>query len=243
MELRTQQNTYYIAEGEGYFINSNILHLCRVADDSSRARIHVHQFDRSLITSSSAIMRRYIQPLEECAELSELKLSPGIPGHLRLLNLIRETFSAAESEYDGFELSISSLLTQAWQTIYDISAPLLRESSAVSSMDSSRIKQMLAFIHSHSSENITAPMIASAANVCTREAFRCFRKVLGTTPNNYLVRHRVNTAAHMLIETDLSITDISTSCGFSTPSYFCKVFSGLIGQSPRDFRKARFSND
>jgi len=237
MELHTQQRTYHISEGEGYFINSNILHLCRVADDSKQARLHVHQFDRSLLTSSSAVMRRYILPMENCQALSELKLSADDPAHMRLLDLIREAFAAAESEPEGFEVTISACLIRAWQTLFSISSQSLENASAVSSMASSRIKEMLAYVHTHYAEDITAPMIASAANVCTREVFRCFRKVLGTTPNAYLVRHRINCAARMLFETNLSITDISIACGFSTPSYFCKVFSGLIGHSPRDFRR------
>jgi len=153
---------------------------------------------------------------------------------------LNEAFSAADGEEDAFELAISSAFVQAWRILYEVAVPVLRGTSAVSAAEATRIKQMLAFIHSHASEPITAPMIAGAANVCTREAFRCFRSVLGTTPNAYLVRHRVNAAARLLIETDLAITEISASCGFSSPSYFCKVFSQILGKSPREFRKNRF---
>jgi len=241
MELHTQQQKYLLSEGEGYFINSNVLHLCRVADHSSNARLRVHQFDRSLIASSSSVMRRYVQPLEGCAALGCIILTHENPSHKRILDLLESAFSAAESDADGYELAVSAQLIQAWTELYNCASPILRGAGTHSQTEASRIKQMLAYIHAHSSEAITAPMIAEAANICAREAFRCFNKVLGTTPNAYLMRHRINTAARMLIETDLPVTDVSMACGFSTPSYFCKVFTKLIGQSPRDFRKTRFS--
>lgn len=236
MELKTQQQSVLIGQGEGYFVNSNVLHLCRVADGSTHALIRVHQFDRSLLSSSSAVIQRYFQPLEACGALSALKLTKEHPSHRHLLSLMDQAFCAAEKEETGFELVISACFMQAWQALYGLALPLLAKSPAPSSGESVRIKQMIAFIHSHASQPIAAPDIARAANVCPREAFRCFRKVLGTTPNAYLMQYRINTAARMLLETSLPVTDIASDCGFSSPSYFSKIFLKIIGRTPREFR-------
>lgn len=242
MELQTQRQTLRIHDGEGYFVNSNVLHLCRVADGSERARLHVHQFDRSLIGSSGCVLRSYVQPLEACGVLDSLRLDPAHSVHWHILESLESAFRDAETEADGFELSISIHLLRSWQSLYQIAAPILAHTPPFSAVDAPRIKRMLTFIHTHYSEPLTVSMIAASAGVCVRECHRCFRQVLGATPALYLMRHRINAAARQLIETDQSITDVSFSCGFSSPSYFCKVFRDLIGQSPREFRKRACKN-
>jgi len=242
MELCTQRQMLLIRDGEGYFVNSNVLHLCRVADGSDRAQLRVHQFDGRLVGGADRVFRSYVQPVQNCGALDALKLSPQSPEQERILEELNAAFREAEQEPAGFELSISIRLMQAWRELYAHVSPVLRDAQQVSSVDVSRIKQMLAYIHTHFAETITVAMIAEAANICVRESHRCFRQVLGTTPVLYLMRHRVNAAARQLIETDRSITDIASGCGFSTPSYFCKVFHDIMGQSPREFRRQTYKN-
>ena len=43
-------------------------------------------------------------------------------------------------------------------------------------------------------------------------------------------------ATRLLIESDLSVTDICYRCGFGSPSYFGKVFRTITGASPRSYR-------
>lgn len=238
MDLSIQNRTLRIADGEGYFLNSNVLHLCRVADGSARARLQVHQFDRSLIASSTAA-RRYVQRIEGCAALGALHLQRENPDHRILLDALQAAFACAGDEPPGFELAIAACLMQAWQGLCRSAAPMLDASAAVSPAEGSRIKLMLACIHAHYAENLSVKMIAQAAGVCTRECFRCFQQVLGTTPTLYLMNHRVNAAARLLLETGRTITDIASSCGFSSPSYFCKVFRDILGVPPRKFRQRR----
>lgn len=242
MELCTQRRTLLIGDGEGYFVNSNVLHLCRVADGSDRAQLRVHQFDGRLVGGADRVFRNYVQPVQNCGALDSMKLSRENPGHVRILEALEAAFQAAEAEPEGFELSVSNLLMQAWQELYAYASPMLKGAGQVSSVDVSRIKSMLAFIHTHFAETITVSRIAESANICVRESHRCFRQVLGTTPVLYLMRHRVNAAARLLIETDRSITDIASDCGFSTSSYFCKVFHDVMGQSPREFRRQTYKN-
>jgi len=127
---------------------------------------------------------------------------------------------------------------QAWQALYRDVRCRLKEGSA-SQNDTSRIKLMLACIHSRYGEELTVPLIAQAANICTRECYRCFKQVLGTTPTLYLMHHRVNEAARLLLDTNRSITDIATACGFSGPSYFCKVFRDILRVTPQEFRRQK----
>ena len=54
----------------------------------------------------------------------------------------------------------------------------------------------------------------------------------------YLLKTRIVTARRLLTETALPISEISNRCGFSSLSYFCRVFKAQTQSTPLQFRKA-----
>ena len=100
-----------------------------------------------------------------------------------------------------------------------------------------RLKLMLDYIHTNYKQKITLAEIAASANISARECTRCFQRCIGISPVNYLISCRVRTAAQMLLTTNRSITTISEDCGFSSASYFGKLFHDWMGCTPREYRK------
>ena len=234
----TQNDAFKMREGEGHFVNANVLHLNRMAAGCSGAVFRVIQFETRLIAGSGQIAQRYIRPIEQCPGLSALRLTREDPRNREILDAVAAAFDVAESEPKGFELTILRQILRAWQALYGIAEPMLDGGQRMTDDASMRIKAMLGYMHTHYSEEIAIADIAAAASLSEREVYRTFRQVLDTTPTLYLARHRINAASRMLREKDMSITEIAVNCGFSNPSYFCKVFHNLTGMSPRDFRKA-----
>lgn len=64
-----------------------------------------------------------------------------------------------------------------------------------------------------------------------------FRETYGVTPNQYLTRLRLEKAREMLVRTDRTVTDISASVGFSTPSHFAFAFRIHFGETPTSCRR------
>jgi AraC family L-rhamnose operon regulatory protein RhaS len=68
------------------------------------------------------------------------------------------------------------------------------------------------------------------------------RQITNLTPMHYVNRCRVHSAARLLIEEPgLSITDVATTCGFSTSQYFATAFRQHRGCSPKAYRAAEMS--
>lgn len=63
-------------------------------------------------------------------------------------------------------------------------------------------------------------------------------KELGISFQTLLVQVRMETAQHMLTESQLPVTDIAAQLGFSETSAFTRAFRGYTRQSPRAFRQA-----
>ncbi len=237
MELGTQRRLLRLRAGEGYFVNANVLHSNRAVPGPEPVRIHVLQFGANLLGGGERARRRYAQPVADCAALDALPLSPDNPTERELLDALRAAFAAAEGEPPSWELRAAERLTHAWRLLFERAAPTLRDTPATARDDSSRIKEMLSYLHAHIAEPITVAGIAAAAGLSERECHRCFRQTLGISPIPYLTRLRVDAAARELSSTARSITEIAADCGFNSPAYFCSVFHKLMGRSPREFRK------
>jgi AraC-like DNA-binding protein len=62
---------------------------------------------------------------------------------------------------------------------------------------------------------------------------------VGLTPITYLNRYRVRQAKALLEAGEKGITEIAVEVGFSSSSYFTRVFRDEVGVSPRDYLRNR----
>lgn len=65
-----------------------------------------------------------------------------------------------------------------------------------------------------------------------------FNKYLGSSPINYLCQKRIEITKELLTNSDLSISEISQSAGFSSQSYFAQCFLKMTGLTPREYRNS-----
>jgi AraC-like DNA-binding protein len=63
-----------------------------------------------------------------------------------------------------------------------------------------------------------------------------FKEEMGENLSDYLNRLRVDRAAKLLLDTDLSLSEIAGSCGFEDQSWFSKIFKTYTGLSPGKYR-------
>jgi AraC family transcriptional regulator len=94
------------------------------------------------------------------------------------------------------------------------------------------------YIDSH----VTAPV--RVADLCAlvqrSEAHfsRSFKRTFGESPHVFLVRRRVQLAAHYMLTTHASLSDIALRCGFTDQAHLSKHFRQVAGQTPAAWRRA-----
>ncbi|MQM27079.1 AraC family transcriptional regulator [Glycomyces albidus] len=66
---------------------------------------------------------------------------------------------------------------------------------------------------------------------------RRFKAAFGLPPLAYLARHRIETAAGLLLHTDLPVGRIARDVGWADPNLFARRFRERIGMSPTAYRK------
>ncbi|WP_346353047.1 AraC family transcriptional regulator [Azotosporobacter soli] len=236
--------TFTLEQGDGAFINSNILHSAQLAAASDAdCTLASLVFHPNLITGAaeSIFEQRYIRPLLDC------RLLPGVPfyskteWHAEAVQCIRAAYEAYAAESFGYEFLVRENLSRlSYLLVTTLQSVLLQQRSE--NPDTLRIKSMLDFLHQHYAEPLELSQIAAAASISSRECLRCFKKNIGLAPIQYLLKHRVSLAARLLTDTAAPITEICSRTGFDSPSYFAKTFKRFLDITPTAYRKQQQKN-
>jgi len=89
-------------------------------------------------------------------------------------------------------------------------------------------------------ENLTRKLnlreIAKVAGLSAPYFSTIFKEEMGENLSRYINRLRVEKASRMLLETDVSLSEISSVCCFQDQSWFSKIFKSFTGISPGKYR-------
>ena len=91
----------------------------------------------------------------------------------------------------------------------------------------------------HIDEPLTCREVARRVGLSLRQIERRFRRELRCSLLQYYRQIRIAKAHQLLQQTELSVTEVAFSCGFSSPEYFCRLYRAFFGCSPsRDRRQS-----
>lgn len=248
-------------EGEGLFINSNILHGFRHVLDSGICLCpNIVISPKLLFPARSILEQKYYHGFLLKENVSYMYLSPLCPWQKSILQKWDKIYSVfqilqTQNGYgdnkqliydhaipasDDNELEIHILLLQFWKEIYQHKDYFVFNRTYDTNHSSHlRLQKMITFIQDNYQKNITLEAIAGSVNISRSEAGRCFRKYTFCSPIDYLVHYRINCAKQMLWETKAPVYVIAEKCGFSSVGYFGKMFKKITGLAPINYRMGK----
>jgi AraC-like DNA-binding protein len=91
-------------------------------------------------------------------------------------------------------------------------------------------------IDAASDEHWPIERLASVSGVSQAHFARTFRAAFGVPPHRYLLTRRIERAAALLRDTDLTITEIAFHTGWNSLGTFGRTFRDIIGNSPGEYR-------
>jgi transcriptional regulator GlxA family with amidase domain len=102
--------------------------------------------------------------------------------------------------------------------------------------DRDRFRDLGVWISNHLEDDLTVEVLAKRSAMSVRNFARRFRDSFGITPAEFVTRVRVESACHRLEESNLTMEQIATQCGFSSAELLRRACHRILGHSPRRFR-------
>ena len=93
------------------------------------------------------------------------------------------------------------------------------------------------YLKAHFNEEISIDELAGRFHISKYHFIRNFKALYGVPPYRYLTSYRLTVAKQRLINTDLSVSEISEECGFGDTSNFIRKFRASTGLTPLQYRK------
>lgn len=108
-------------------------------------------------------------------------------------------------------------------------------------MYSECITNTISYINRHIFDILDLEFLADQCNLSLSRFKHLFKKETGIPPSEYITRRKIEKAQELLEKQELSITDIAYNLGFSSPTYFSKVFRKYKSYSPTSYKKGECS--
>lgn len=99
------------------------------------------------------------------------------------------------------------------------------------------IRSAIDFLREHIAEPFDGEAVAAAVNLSQSHLRALFERWVGESPRRFHTRSRIEQAARLLREQDLSVSAAALQVGFSDPRHFSRVFKGVTGVRPREWRQ------
>lgn len=229
---------YPISRGDVFVINRNQIHgyrgegtlsLVNILFDISKLGIHLK--DLKTIPGYDVLFK--LEPA--------WRLRRGFRSRLRLslkdLTAVEDVIAAMEAELNkrppGYQFMAVSLLMRLIAYI----ARCYTQSQAANCHAFIRMAEAVDYLETHYDQPVSLSQLAGLVHLSVRHFQRAFRKVMGTSPVDHLVRLRISRGAELLQqEKDFNITEIAFKVGFQDSNYFARQFRRIMDCSPREYR-------
>lgn len=238
VRIGIEDQEYLVKEGEGCFINSDILHSFTPVD-ASPCTYHSFVFDTSIVGGApgSVFDTSCVRPLLESG-IPYLQFTP-CKEDAPFYDNFSLAFEACRNENPGYEFDVRTALSKILLFLNQKISPV--SGAKASSIQKQHMKQMLLFIDRHLSESFGVAELAGSVNICERECQRIFQRYLHYRPMEYVRRKRIYTSAAKLLAYDSPVTDVAFEYGFASPSHYTKQFRELMGMTPTEYRRLNLS--
>ncbi len=236
----TPQGQFTLEAGDGIFLNSGTLHSAQLTPGGACQKADILFHGRLVYGDKDSVFwKKYIRPLSSPEASQVTVLRSAVPWQAEILEKLKKAHRLYKNQPEGYEFQVRALLSEILFDLFCYSEGPEKDTSAGNRMDNDRIKQMLLYLQEHYAQPVTLAQLSQVTSLCERECLRCFKKVVRMSPIQYLIHYRIARACILLREEELSVLEVSSHCGFESPSYFTKTFRRITGCTPSEYRNKK----
>lgn len=127
-----------------------------------------------------------------------------------------------------------------YSSIYQLLAPFF-EHCKKPSHDLLRFETVLNYIDYHLDTKLSNAVLAKIMDLNPVYFSNLFSKTFHMSPNQYIIKKRLDKAQTLLTTTNFKVNDIAVQSGFDNNMYFSRLFKNRVGLTPTEYRlKAKY---
>lgn len=187
---------------------------------------------------------------EFCNALKDNPVTKDIP--VILLSVV----SSDESRERAYELGVDSYMTKPFDADVlrmrvrelvakrrvavkshgdDDLAILNKDGVTVGEKQKQFFSEMCAYIEKHLNDNITVTELARQMGLSRSAFYRYIGNVTTWTPNDIVNIVRLRYSVRLILQSGMKVSEAAYETGFSSPSYYSKIFKQYYGVSPQEY--------
>lgn len=147
-------------------------------------------------------------------------------------NLIKLSYLEQSCDNPGKELVLHSLFNTLMTFVFRKMALPMKNEMTLSD-------ELLGYIKHNCAKPLTLEGLALANHYNPAYFSRLFKKTVGCTFTEYVVRCRIELACELLQNTDLKVGEVAEETGYSNHTKFYKDFFNVVGTTPHKYRKSK----
>ena len=100
------------------------------------------------------------------------------------------------------------------------------------------VTALIHYMEENTEKHLTMEMLSRYSGYSASHMSLLFRRQTGMAPMAYFNKLKMDEACYLLIHTDMKVNQICHKLGIDDSYYFSRLFSKVVGMSPRAYRSA-----
>lgn len=227
----TPDRTVFVHPGSVQFIHKNLYHRTTWMSEGIYKNMDI-KFRESVAEYVISIIGR--EQFDRLFEQICIDLTPEASEQIRgITELMEGEWNRGDPYFDAV---MKGLVIQFFVTVLRGQA-VMPESAVLLKEKHATLVDALRYIQLHYAEDPALQQTARAVHLSSAYLSRLFKSEMDTTYSNFLTEVKLTHARRLLLNTDMSVSEIAGQCGYQNSNYFCDVFKKQLGCSPLKYKK------
>jgi len=220
------ERRFHLSAGSFWSVGANTGHWLRRGPEARHHRLFVGLQLPAIVARHSEWNLRNI--LREVVVLHEVYRFEYL-----FSRIVAEGATPSPYQAAALRLSVDALLLEI------IRAGTDRDQRTAKGVMHPAVTRALNLLQTRFRENWSLDRLASESGISRARLAQLFHRQIGTSIHKVLNKVRVERAQVLLKESDLSIGEIASDCGFATSQHFARIFRQLTGSTAGEYRRVQ----
>lgn len=246
--VQLNSETYEITSGQAFLINMDVPF--RLFLKTKSISYYILRFRPEFVIEreqNSSIAERFYSAIDNKSRFNAILLDESNLRDETVLDKINSIIAVNHTKKIGYEIITKGYLCHLWVALLELVLHKQGSFSSISlpTQDELRVKMAIDYLKENYADELTLESIAERIHISRNECCRCFKRVIGIPPIDFLIKLRVYEAAKLIYKDPSqfeSISDLAFLVGFNNVSYFNKMFKRTLEITPTQFQRELRNN-